>query len=102
MVRRAHGWYGFLTTLDFTAKAVANIQNLQREFDRPEGLGEVAVSVSPSEPVDRDLVSRYEELGVDRMILVRDFRDVGRGPDSERANSVLNFIAETPGRLKFS
>ena len=101
-VHKAHGWYGFLTTLDFTAKAVASIRNLQREFDRPKGLGEVAISVSPSEPVDRDLVSRYEDLGVDRMILVRDFRDVGRGPDPERAIDVINFIAETPGRLNFN
>jgi hypothetical protein len=35
------------------------------------------------------------------MILVRDFRDVGRGPDPERAESVLEFLTEAPARLGF-
>ena len=101
-VRRAHGWYGFLSTLESTAAAVNNIRTLESELDRPDGLGPVGISVSPSETVDRDLVCRYEDLGVDRLILVRDFRDVGRGPDPERSESVLEFLNETPDRLGFS
>ena len=101
VVRRAHGWYGFLTTLESAATAVSSIRTLEDEVGRPEGLGTVGFSVTPSEVVDRDLVRRYEDLGVDRMILVRDFRDVGRGPDPERAESVLEFLTEAPARLGF-
>ena len=102
VVRRAHGWYGFLTTLESTAVAVDSIRTLEDELGRPESLGTVGISVSPSEPVNRDLVRRYEDLGVGRMILVRDFRDVGRGPDPERSKSVLEFLIEAPTHLGFS
>ena len=71
------------------------------DLDRPPHLGRIQVSVTPSEPVDRDLVRRYEDLGVDRLILVRDFRDVGGIPNPERAADVLRFISEAPGTLGF-
>ena len=72
------------------------------ELDSPAHLGRIQVSVTPSEPVDRNLVRRYEDLGVDRLILVRDFRDVGGTPNPERADDVLRFIDEAPGRLGFA
>ena len=101
VVRRAHGWYGFLTTLESTANAIAGIRALEVDLDRPVDLGPVGLSVSPSEPVDRDMVHRYEDLGVDRMILVHDFRDISRSPHSERAEAALRFIGEAPERLGF-
>ena len=101
VVRRAHGWYGFLTTLESTANAIASIQAVEVDLDRPVDLGPVGLSVSPSEPVDRDMVRRYEDLGVDRMILVHDFRDISRSPHPERAEAALRFLGEAPERLGF-
>ena len=71
------------------------------DLDRPVDLGPVGLSVSPSESVDRDLVHRYEDLGVDRMILVHDFRDISRSPHPERAEAALRFLGEAPERLGF-
>ena len=101
VVRRAHGWYGFLTTLESTANAITGIRAVEVDLDRPVGLGPVGLSVSPSESVDRDLVHRYEDLGVDRMILVHDFRDISRSPHPERAEAALRFLGETSERLGF-
>ena len=101
-VLRADGWYGFLSTLKSTGSAMDALDRGMAELDRPAHLGRIQVSVTPSEPVDRDIVRRYEDLGVDRLILVRDFRDVGGTPNPERANDVLRFIDEAPGRLGFA
>ena len=101
-VLRADGWYGFLSTLESTGSAMDALDRGMAELDRPAHLGRIQVSVTPWEPVDRDLVRRYEDLGVDRLILVRDFRDVGGTPNPERADDVLRFIDEAPGRLGFA
>jgi len=96
---RAHGWYGFLTTLDSTESAIAKLQQAVADGGRPEELGEVQISVSPAEPVDRDLIRRYEDLGVDRLVLVRDYRDVAGGPTDRWTEAVLRFLEETPELL---
>ena len=83
------------------AKAIAGIRAVEVDLDRPVDLGPVGLSVSPSESVDRDLVHRYEDLGVDRMILVHDFRDISRSPHPERAEAALRFLGEAPERLGF-
>ncbi len=101
-VLRADGWYGFLSTLESTGSAMDALDRGMTELDRPAHLDRIQVSVTPAEPVDRDLVRRYEDLGVDRLILVRDFRDVGGTPNPERADDVLRFIDEAPGRLGFA
>ena len=101
-VLRADGWYGFLSTLESTGSAMDALDRGMAELDRPAHLGRIQVSVTPSEPVDRDMVRRYEDLGVDRLILVRDFRDVGGTPNPERADDVLRFIDAAPGRLGFA
>ena len=99
VARRAHGWYGWRTSLESTESAVGKIRRAVADADRPAELGEVRISVSPTESVDRDLVRRYEDLGVDRLILVRDYRDLAGGPQARWAEAVLRFLEETPGRL---
>jgi probable F420-dependent oxidoreductase len=98
-VLQADGWYGFATTLASTANALEAIRQNLEALGRPAGRARIQVSVTPSEPVDRDLVRRYEDLGVDRLILVRDFRDTAGGPHPERATAVLSFLADTPTTL---
>ena len=100
-VLRADGWYGFLSTLESTGSAMDTLSRGMAELDRPAHLGRIQVSVTPSEPVDLDLVRRYEDLGVDRLILVRDFRDIGGTPNPDRAEDVLRFIANAPEKLSF-
>ena len=98
-VLQADGWYGFGTTLASTANAREAIRQNLEALDRPADRGRLQMSVTPSEPVDRDLVRRYEDLDVDRLILVRDFRDTAGGAHSERTTAVLSFLADTPTAL---
>ena len=98
-VLQADGWYGFATTLASTANALEAIRQNLEALGRPADRARIQMSVTPSEPVNRDLVRRYEDLGVDRLILVRDFRDTAGGPHPERATAVLSFLADTPTTL---
>ena len=98
-VLQADGWYGFATTLASTANALEAIRQNLEALGRPADRARIQMSVTPSEPVNRDLVRRYEDLGVDRLILVHDFRDTAGGPHPERATAVLSFLADTPTTL---
>ncbi len=99
VAHRAHGWYGWMTTPASTGSAIAKIRRAVAGVERPAELGEVRVSVTPSEPIDRDLVRRYEDLGVERLVLVRDHRDLAGAPDGRWAEAVLRFLEETPEHL---
>lgn len=98
----ANGWYGFFTTLESVASAMDSIRRHIDKVERPDELGPVQIAVSPSEPVDLELVHRYQDLGVDRMILVRDYRDVAGSHQYGRVEDVIRFLEETPKLLDFS
>lgn len=72
IIERAHGWYLFCTDVDETAAALDAMREELEEVGRPAALGELEISVTPAEPVDRDLVARHEELGVHRLVLLPD------------------------------
>ena len=44
-------------------------------------------------------VRRYEDLGVDRLVLVQDFTDMAGGPDAARRGKFLDEMAVTAERL---
>ena len=88
-VTKGNGWYGFAVTPDFVSKALAALAEAAETHDRPAGLGDLQISVSPAAPVDRDLCCRYEDLGVDRIIVVQDFRAMSGGPDPEAADRAV-------------
>jgi probable F420-dependent oxidoreductase len=66
--RYGRGWYGFALDLETTARCVAGLREAQQRVERPAELGPLEISVTPSGLVDVDTLSRFEELGVDRLI----------------------------------
>ncbi len=72
-VQHADGWYGFMLDRDATATQVESLrreaQAVGREFE------ELTLTVSPSEPLDPQVVRDYTSLGVGRLVVVppRDF-----------------------------
>jgi probable F420-dependent oxidoreductase len=67
-VRHADGWYGF--ALDRAATAT-QIESLRREAQSAgRDLDELAITVSPSERLDPEVVRDFAQLGVDRLVLV--------------------------------
>jgi probable F420-dependent oxidoreductase len=68
-VRRGNGWYGFALDPEATRRALAGLREAARRVERPAGLGELEISVTPPPgALDRDAARRYEELGVHRLI----------------------------------
>ncbi|MCH2434110.1 MAG: TIGR03619 family F420-dependent LLM class oxidoreductase [Acidimicrobiales bacterium] len=98
-VMQGNGWYGFATTFESTAAALSAMTNLANELERPAGLGRLEISVTPTEPLDREVLGRYRDLGVDRIIAVRDFRDISGIPDQAGADRVVEFLELLPGKL---
>lgn len=101
-VSQGNGWYGFFQDLDATAASLRGLAEVAQEIDRPAHLGRLEISVTPPGPVDADTARRYEDLGVDRLVLMRSFTDMGPRADDEVRDQVLQFIEETAGELKLA
>ncbi len=99
-VERCDGWYGFYLDPENTKAAIDELDRLGHEVDRPPGLGKLEITVTPVPgPIDADVVRRYEDLGVDRLVVVQDFGDMAGGPDAARRGKFLDEMAATAERL---
>lgn len=76
-VTMANGWYGFATTPAEAARHIAELRRLTQEHERPAHLGQLELTVTPVGPLDRATVDQYQELGVDRLVLLPE-------PEAER------------------
>ena len=65
----ANGFYGSNYDLARTAAVLAEIRQLAASSERPAELGELEITVTPSESIDLDLARRYADLGVHRLLL---------------------------------
>lgn len=70
-VRAGNGWYGFALDLDGTARCLAGLRAAAKNTQRPPGLGELEITVTPRIALDRDTLRRFEDLGVDRVVALR-------------------------------
>jgi probable F420-dependent oxidoreductase len=99
-VARCEGWYGFFQDLDSTEQAIEELDRLGQEIDRPASLGPLEVTITPPPgPIDADTVRRYEDLGVDRLVLVHDWSGMAGGPDAARRGKFLDEMAACAERL---
>ena len=99
-VARCDGWYGFFQDLDNTRAGIAELERLADEVERPADLGKLEITITPLPgPIDADTVRRYEDLGVDRLVLVQDFGDMAGGPDAARRGKFLDEMAACAERL---
>jgi probable F420-dependent oxidoreductase len=99
-VARCDGWYGFFQDVDATRAAIAELDRLAEEVDRPAGLGELEITITPLPgPIDAATVRQYEDLGVDRLVLVPDFADMAGGPDAVRRGKFLDEMKACAERL---
>lgn len=78
-VEQGNGWYGFALTPAATARAIEALKEAGRTHERPAGLGELEISVTPrlargSDAFDSgviaEAVKEYDALGVDRLIVM--------------------------------
>jgi probable F420-dependent oxidoreductase len=69
-VMKADGWYVFNTTRELAREAVDVIAADQQRYDRRAELGPLEITMTPVGHLDRAVVEWYEELGVDRLVLL--------------------------------
>ncbi len=69
-VTMANGWYGFSLDVGATRELVERLRRLAEEYERPAELGRLEISVTPSGRLSRSTVEQYEQLGVDRLVLL--------------------------------
>ena len=98
-VAQGDGWYGFYQDLAATAIALRGLEDAAKQNERPESLGRLEISVTPPGPVDADTARRYEDLGVDRLVLMRGFEDMASVDGEKAEDLVIEFIENTAKEL---
>lgn len=78
-VTMANGWYGFSLDITETRHLIDTLRRLEIERGRPAELGPLEITITPSGPLDNGVVAQYEDLGVDRLVLLPQ-------PDAARAD----------------
>ena len=95
-VAQGNGWYGFFQDVDATAAQLRNLEETAKQVDRPTALGKLEISITPPGPVDADTARRFEDLGVDRLVVMRGFEDMANAGSQD---AVIRFLEETAREL---
>jgi probable F420-dependent oxidoreductase len=89
-VSKGNGWYGFALDPDAARANVEGLRRTAKEIERPAGLGELHVTVTPSVPLEADALRRYEDAGVHRLVPIAQGRS---------AEALLAFVEATARAL---
>jgi len=90
-VTQGDGWYGFALTEEQTAAGIEGLREAGREADRESDFDRLEISITPRDELDADRIKRYEDLGVQRLILLA--RPVAG--EGEPLDAVRRFIEQT-------
>ena len=99
-VAQGDEWYGFFQDLDATANCIKGLREAAKRVERPASLGELDISITPPGAVDLDMVKRYEDLGVSRLVLMRGFTAPELAPGVSLVDDGLAFITQIAEDLK--
>jgi probable F420-dependent oxidoreductase len=69
-VTMANGWYVFNADLPLAQRCVEAIRAAAEQHERPAALGQLEITVTPVGPITRAVMDQYEDLGVDRLVLL--------------------------------
>lgn len=94
-VTHGSGWYGWSMSSDKATAAVASLRKAQDRYERPSGLGDLEISITPPRrlPLDADLLASYAAIGVTRLIVL------APGDSHEHQDDLLAFVAAAPQTL---
>jgi probable F420-dependent oxidoreductase len=104
-VAQGDGWYGCVG-LEETKEKLSELEEVAKRVERPESLGRLEITITPPGRdgygdgfIDADQARRFEDLGVDRLVLVRDWIDQGSPPSKEIEDGVVRFLEEEAEEL---
>jgi len=88
-VTTGNGWYGVYLDVEQTAEALTGLRKVAAGCDRPAGLGELEITITPPGPVDPATARRYADLGVHRLVLR------SSAPDGAGVEELIESVGET-------
>jgi len=91
---QGNGWYGFFMDVDTTAAMLKALEETAKSTERRDSLGRLEISITPPGPVDRDTARRYEDLGVDRLILMRGLKDLDAAAGKDAEDGIVAFLED--------
>ena len=93
-VSQCNGWYGFNDDVDSATGYIKALKETAKRIERPDALGRLNITITPSGPIDLDTAKRYEDAGVDRLVLMRDFKDIGAQASQEMDDLIVGFLED--------
>ena len=69
-VTHCEGWYGFMLNPEATAENLAGLAHAEQQCDRPDWMDELQITVTPRMRPGPEMIEKYGELGVDRLVLL--------------------------------
>ena len=88
-VRHGNGWYGWGLSVDETRETLRALAETASREERPAGLGELEISMTPPTPPDLDTARRYADAGVHRLIIELE------GLDDDKVDGLITSVGET-------
>jgi probable F420-dependent oxidoreductase len=76
-VTMSEGWYGFALDYDATQSCIDGLSEAGARYERPAELGRLEITVTPRVRPSPEMVERFAEMGVDRLVLLPN----GQTPD---------------------
>jgi probable F420-dependent oxidoreductase len=95
-VAQGDGWYGFFQNVEGTAAMLRNLEEAAKPVERPASLGKLEITITPPGPIDADTAKQFEDLGVDRIVLMRSMEDMA---NAGREDDVLRFLEDSAREL---
>lgn len=95
-VAQGDGWYGFFQDVDAAAAMLRGLEEAAKRVERPDSLGKLEISITPPGPVDADTAKRFEDLGVDRLILMRSMEEMA---NVSGEGEVMKFLEDSAREL---
>jgi probable F420-dependent oxidoreductase len=68
-VRYAAGWYGYAMSVDQTRELLATLASVRARVQRPAELGDIEITIAPSETITAETVAAYADIGVSRLLV---------------------------------
>ncbi len=89
------GWYGYRLDVAATTSAVALIRDLAKEAGRDPT--DIEITITPTAPLDDQLVDAFIDAGVDRLVVIAEGRDLDEVAAVVEANRPARWRAATGG-----
>lgn len=98
-VSQCNGWYGFNDDVDSAIRSIKALAEAAEQVNRATSLGRLSITITPPGPIDADTAKRYEDAGVDRLVLMRDLKDFGQKASQKMDDQIVQFLEDQANEL---